>query len=1242
MRLIGKRLRAFTVAAVSACALLPMSADAFEPRVPEGYFGISAPELTSFARDTDPRLALGADGVRAAGLDFVRATVDWRQIEPLPSVLGVHSYDWAATDRLMRALAIRDLELVPNLSGTPTWARALDAAMCGTGGAVAELQAPAFGDLAEAMVRRYGTGGDFWAANPDLQSKPVRRVEVWNEPNWTGSWCPRPQPERFAPLMLEAAQGIRAADPSVEIVLGGLVITKEDLYFSSGGMRGMATGRFLQAMVAARPALTGLIDSVAVHLYDADPDVNVSNLAWIRARLDEVGLAGAGIFVSEFGWHTAGDAEALSEEARAEAYHALVDQLPRTDCDVDGLAAHNWFSQESDPDESEDWFGLADPGTGALYPAGEAYRDALAVFEGRGSAPAPRTIIGACGRPAPDQDGDGTPDVDDDYPLDPDRDTGSGEAPPAEEPEEEPDREPLVDSRFYSVTSALMPSDPELRKLHYDAMESIGVSSVRQSIQWDHVEPVNGAPASSRFAWTDTDRRIVAYAKRGISTSLAPHHAPVWTPTSPGSADARLADLLTALAERYGNDGVLWDENRHLDGALAPQDYEIWTDANLDSSAWDGSADPAEYASIYTTGRSAIRAVDPSARAIVSLIDGGDGAEAAAFIREMVDAKPQLAGNIDGVYVMGFGARSPEALDSLVAKVRFALEDSGNPDARLRIGFGAPTSGPGAMSEGARAEFVEEAASRLPRLDCGVDEAVLYAWSSAQSDPGNAWDWYGVSDLADGTPSATAVAFAETARAVTGYGGDVPERGALHPCMREPLDRDGDGTPDSVDPAPLDPDVSTPEALPPPAPSIDEGPQSFSGDRSAEISFSAPGATEFNCRLDGQPWAPCSSSWRGSGLADGVHVFDVRAIDALGLIGPPTGFEWTVDTKAPETTIDSGPSGLIQTDQAEFELASDEPGATFVCRLDSKPWEPCDATTVFTGLGDGNHSFVAAAIDRAGNPDASHASRFFEVRTLPGVPGIQANGLETQTPTFTFSANFAASFECRFDGSAFAPCSGAGRHTPARPLQAGRHRFEVRGVGPTGKLGQVAGWTFSTSDTDPPETTIVSGPDGPVPLGPVEFHLESNEDGVVFWCRLDGLAWTPCGAVASFADLLEGEHEFQAVTVDSTGKTDPTPARSDFSLTVDRLAPVLNLSAPRPSPDKTPTVEFEVTDDVGVETVECEVDGGAWVTCASPYTTPKLKPGRHQVAVRALDAARNEAIRSVEVKVKRKKKKRRR
>jgi hypothetical protein len=1219
--------RWLAAAAAGLLMLVPASAaHAYEPRVPEGYFGVSAPGLSVMARDSDPRLAVHAQAIQESGLDFVRSTVDWRQVEPLLGAGGIHLYDWAATDRLVRGLAERDLELLPNVMGTPAWARASDALLCGPGAAVDQLHAGAFGDFAAAVIRRYGRNGTFWSANPSLTPQPVRRIEIWNEPNWTGFWCPQPQPERFAKLALAAARSIDAADPQVETTLGGLVVTKENLYFAGGGMRGMETGTFLARMIAEEPELASRLDSVGVHLYDADPDVNLSLLGWVRSRMRDAGLTAAALTVTEFGWTTSGSPDALSEEARADAYTALVEQLPRTDCDVRALAAHDWSTPEVDPADPEHWFGIADPSTGALHPAGAAYRDAVALFEGRGPTPAPRETIPVCGAPAPDQDSDGTPDETDDYPLDPVRDSGSGEVPPAPDPPEQAIRPPAADDRFFAITSAFMPADPEERALHYEAMGALGVRSIRQSVEWDIVEPQDGSGAT-RFAWSDTDRRMVALAKRGISTSLAPLHAPAWLPGTPAAADARFAQFLGALAERYGSQGRLWAENGHLDRSLAPRDFEIWTEVNRDGSAWDGTASPGEYAATYLTGRAALSAADPNARAIVSLVDGGEGSSAAAFLRDMVTARPELAGRIDGVYVMAVGARSADQLDTVAARARAALDATGNSAARLKLGFGAPTAGPGAMTEEARAAFVAEAASRLPRSDCDVDEAVLFSWTSAQADSSNAWDWYGVAALGDGTPTSTAHGFIEMARAFTGYGETVAPAAALHPCVREPLDRDSDGTPDAADPAPLDPSQSTPSATPPPAPGFDQAPAQWSNQPSPLMRYSAAGATSYHCRLDAGGWEACGSQRQLSGLVDGPHSFSVRAVDALGLVGPTSRHEWTVDTRKPETTIASGPSGLTPNDSVAFGLTSDEQGARFLCRLDARPWEWCSSTPSFTGLGEGSHTFDAVAVDRAGNADPSQANRYFEVRTVPATPSVQASGLATQTPTFTFSAAHAASYRCRFDSAEFGPCSGPASHTPAQPLAKGSHRFEVRGVGPTGKLGPVAGWSFTTDDTRPPETTIVAGPAAVTRSSVVEFRLASDEPGAVLWCKLDGAPWARCEATVTYSDLAEGPHSFSAAAVDSAGNTDPTPAQRDFTVDLDTEAPELTLKPLTLDRSRRATVRFAASDDSGAVATECSVNGGAWRDCGSPYRTGRLKPGKHRIGVRAADDSGNSVTR---------------
>jgi hypothetical protein len=50
----------------------------------------------------------------------------------------------------------------------------------------------------------------------------VHHWEIWNEPNIVQFWQPRPDPARYAALLVAASAAIRAADPAATIITGGL------------------------------------------------------------------------------------------------------------------------------------------------------------------------------------------------------------------------------------------------------------------------------------------------------------------------------------------------------------------------------------------------------------------------------------------------------------------------------------------------------------------------------------------------------------------------------------------------------------------------------------------------------------------------------------------------------------------------------------------------------------------------------------------------------------------------------------------------------------------------------------------------------------------------------------------------------------------------------------------------------------------------------------------------------------
>jgi hypothetical protein len=122
----------------------------------------------------------------------------------------------------------------------------------------------------------------------------------------------------------------------------------------------------------------------------------------------------------------------------------------------------------------------------------------------------------------------------------------------------------------------------------------------------------------------------------------------------------------------------------------------------------------------------------------------------------------------------------------------------------------------------------------------------------------------------------------------------------------------------------------------PPDTSIASGPSGTVATASASFGFdSSESGSSFSCRVDGGSWASCSSPKAYSGLANGSHTFDVRATDAAGNTdASPASRTWTVnvpppDTTAPNTTIDSGPSGTVANASASFGFSSSESGSTF-------------------------------------------------------------------------------------------------------------------------------------------------------------------------------------------------------------------------------------------------------------------------------------------------------------------------
>lgn len=170
----------------------------------------------------------------------------------------------------------------------------------------------------------------------------------------------------------------------------------------------------------------------------------------------------------------------------------------------------------------------------------------------------------------------------------------------------------------------------------------------------------------------------------------------------------------------------------------------------------------------------------------------------------------------------------------------------------------------------------------------------------------------------------------------------------------------------------------------PPNTTIDSGPTGVVASTSASFTFSSSKLdSSFQCSLDNSAFAGCASPKSYSGLSQGLHNFQVRAIDASGITDlTAASRDWTVDTVAPDTSITARPTNPSNNASPSFSFSSDEADSTFECKLDGDSFGACTSPKSLSSLSDGSHTFSVRATDGAGNTDATEATYTWTVQTI--------------------------------------------------------------------------------------------------------------------------------------------------------------------------------------------------------------------------------------------------------------------
>ncbi len=194
-----------------------------------------------------------------------------------------------------------------------------------------------------------------------------------------------------------------------------------------------------------------------------------------------------------------------------------------------------------------------------------------------------------------------------------------------------------------------------------------------------------------------------------------------------------------------------------------------------------------------------------------------------------------------------------------------------------------------------------------------------------------------------------------------------------------------------------------------------------------------------------------TSTIAASQLAEGANTLILCFADPGGNTDQAT-FSVVKDTIAPETQIDSGPSGTIDVASATFAFSS-EPGASFECRLDGGTFTACTSPAVFSSLGSGFHSFEVRATDSVHNMDATPAAATFTVDTaaptvdtaVPPTPGPAGPAASTKAPSAGVTSAFVRLLRVRYNqrqGIVILVCEvpGPGRLSARTPEESARRR----------------------------------------------------------------------------------------------------------------------------------------------------------------------------------------------------------
>ena len=276
-----------------ALIALAMCAPTAAAATPRDFFGVQSPSTLD---------APSAERMAEARVGTLRMGFYWKDVEHTRG-----RYDWAWYDDAMERSARAGVEVIAVLVGSPRWIAPRYNDPPRTPEARAEWAA-----FVQAAVRRYGSGGEFWSEHPEVPYKPIRFLQVWNEPNLKNWWANRPSAREYLMLLRATQVAARAADPAARVMLAGL----------PSGTRGrIPATTYLGQLYRSSRSAKEYFDYVAIHPYASSYRGVVSEISRARSVMRRYRDSRTYLWVTESGWASSGPRTAWTTSAGGQASH---------------------------------------------------------------------------------------------------------------------------------------------------------------------------------------------------------------------------------------------------------------------------------------------------------------------------------------------------------------------------------------------------------------------------------------------------------------------------------------------------------------------------------------------------------------------------------------------------------------------------------------------------------------------------------------------------------------------------------------------------------------------------------------------------------------------------------------------------------------------------------------------------------------------------------------------------------